>query len=463
MARRPPDRDDDDAPTLRASTGQAPAARPDPSLESGRTLDALCPAARVGRYIVLRTLGEGGMGVVLLAHDPELDRKVALKLWRTCGGEGYSSAEAQARLLREAQGMARLAHPNVVAVHDVGTWRDRVFMAMEYVEGVNLLAWLRAGPRRWREVLDVLLQAGRGLAAAHRSGLLHRDFKPANVLVGKDGRCRVCDFGLVKAAGGVVARAAEPGAAPLQGLRGADLLSTPLTTDGDAPGTVPYMAPEALTGAPTDARADQFAFCVSLYQALYGQRPFPGQDPAVLLDAVRHGAVREAPAGARVPAWVRRAVLRGLAFDPAQRWPSMDAMLDALEAVPRQRRRLALLAGGLAALAAVGAAVGLGLHQRASVCARTVAPAEEAWNPAVKERAAAAFAAVGRHPFAAESLQRTERTLDAWFEAWRAARREVPFRDPGDSMAVTPCGSRTMPHPKPQAQPGVKPVFRSPL
>ncbi len=239
--------------------GEAPRPR-DPSAE------ALERGAAVGRYVILDRIGAGGMGVVYAAYDPELDRRVALKLLRT----DRFAAPGHLRLLREAKALARLTHPNVVAVHDAGTFGDQVFVAMELVEGETLRQWLEAGARSWREVLDRLLAAGRGLAAAHAAGLVHRDFKPENVLLGRDGRVRVVDFGLAKA----LADAAEEPAAPDSGGE----LASPLTEWGAVLGTPAYMAPEQIRGIAADARSDQFSFCVALYEALYGERPF-GKGP----------------------------------------------------------------------------------------------------------------------------------------------------------------------------------------
>src|SRR5215470_6274154 len=227
---------------------------------------------RFGRYEVLRHAGAGGMGDVYAAYDPELERNVALKLLRP-GTAGARAAE----LKREAQALARLAHANVVAVHDVGTSDGQVYVAMELVEGPTLRAWLAEKPRTAVEILAVFDAAGQGLSAAHGAGLVHRDFKPENVLLGADGRARVTDFGLAVAAGAA----------------------------GELAGSVPYMAPEQLQGEAVDARADQFAFAVALYEALYGERPFAGSTggdvtptEALLLE-VLEGRVRPAPPRAR--------------------------------------------------------------------------------------------------------------------------------------------------------------------
>ena len=229
-----------------------------------RSEGKLVRGAQVGRYVVLDLVGEGAMGQVYAAYDPVLDRKVAIKLLHPL----VEGAEAQERLLREAKSLARVAHPNLVGVHDAGAFRDSVFIAMEFVEGQTLRAWLQPRTRNQREVLDAFLQAGRGLAAAHAAGLVHRDFKPENVLVGRDGRVRVSDFGLAR-------DVAEP-SRPAELAPDAALLETPKlqTATGALVGTPAYMAPEQLAGRRADARADQFSFAVALYEGLSGQRPF---------------------------------------------------------------------------------------------------------------------------------------------------------------------------------------------
>ncbi|MFY0562508.1 protein kinase domain-containing protein [Archangium lansingense] len=284
-----------------------------PTLPMHPGAHALVPGAQVGRYVVEGPLGEGGMGVVYAARDPGLGRTVALKLLRPGGG----GDEGRARLVREAQAMARLAHPNVLPLFEMGTEGGSVFLAMERVEGPTLAGWLRERERPWREVLSLFLQAGEGLAAAHRAGLVHRDFKPANVLVGADGRPRVTDFGLVR-----------HGAGMDEGLPG-DIASgdtgESLTRAGAVPGTPAYMSPEQLAGREVDARGDQFSFCVALHEALYGLRPF---------DVRVRGEARWSrvpmPRGPRLPGYVRAALDRGLALEPEARFPSMDALLVAL-------------------------------------------------------------------------------------------------------------------------------------
>jgi len=294
----------------------------------------------VGRYQIRELLGTGAMGAVYRAHDPDLGRAVAIKLVR----DGHATASSHLRLLREAQAMARLRHPNVVPIFDVGQAAGAVFVAMPLIEGGTLRSWLRDSPRSLGAMLDRFVAAGRGLSAAHTAGLVHRDFKPDNVLVGMDGEVQVADFGL--------ARLTDEEPAP---DACADVLTADaLTQTGAVLGTPPYMAPEQLRGRLLDARADQFSFCVALWEAVYSERPFP--DPPAdaahpvraRLDAIANGP-RPAPRLGR-PAWIAEVLSRGLAADPDQRWPSMQALLDTIAAHRAARRWPRWLAAGLGAV-----------------------------------------------------------------------------------------------------------------
>ena len=295
----------------------------------------------IGRFRVLRPLGAGGMSVVYAAYDEKLDRRIALKLLR--GGE---SPDSQARLLREAQAMARLSHPNVVAVHEVGTWNDQVYVAMEFVKGRDLRTWLAEAPQHHTDVLEVFAAAGRGLAAAHQAGIVHRDFKPANVLLGDDGRVRVVDFGLAR-----TGNDQQPEHSHAR-LPAAVSLTASLTATGALVGTPAYMSPEQHGGRLADARSDQFSFCVALYEGLHGAPPFAGATLAALADDVAAGRLAPVPEDSNVPIWLRRVVLRGLAVDPADRWPSMDDLLDELARDPEKLRRARVRVGLVAAAVA---------------------------------------------------------------------------------------------------------------
>jgi tetratricopeptide (TPR) repeat protein/TolB-like protein len=291
------------------------------ALKSTMTQGERVPTARpvpttLGRYTLLEPLGEGAMGVVYAAYDPKLERTIALKILKHEPGD---------RLLAEARAMARLAHPNVVAVHDVGVEQGQSYIAMERVDGQTLSAWL-ATPRGSDELIPLLCAVGRALAAAHAAGLVHRDFKPSNVLVDRQGRPRVGDFGL----------ALDPTAGG----------------SGEIAGTPAYMAPEQADGRPIDARADQFAYCVTFWEALHDTRPFGGTTPPEVQAEIARGRPRHG--GRRAPRWLERILLRGLATHPDHRFASMDALLAAIEA---RRRRRKVVAGALAAASLVGVAL----------------------------------------------------------------------------------------------------------
>ena len=291
------------------------------AVRSGLFGDSVAPP-RVGRYELLRCIGRGGMGIVYAARDVELGREVAIKLLRpelSHGGDGE-------RLTSEARALARLSHPNVVSVFDVGTFEGQRFIAMEYVVGQDLRRWLEA-PRRLRTLIEVFIGAGQGLHAAHRVGLVHRDFKPDNVLVGDDGRPRVLDFGLARPPDAADAALSHPPAIP----GGTDPLATVLTQAGQVIGTPAYMAPEQHLGEPADARSDQFSFAVALYHAVYGVRPFAGEDPQALALSIVRGRIRPSTPRYPVPRWLEDLLSRALSVDPAQRFETMAALISVLE------------------------------------------------------------------------------------------------------------------------------------
>ena len=300
---------------------------------------SLPPGTTIGRYVILGLIGAGGMGRVYAAYDPDLDRRVALKLVRPAS----RSRDAPKRLLREAQAMAQLTHPHVVSVYDVGTHRRQIFLAMEFVEGGSLRDWMRAKRHRHQEVLEVFRQAGRGLEAAHAAGLVHRDFKPSNVLVADDGRVCVADLGLARLIErrpeGALAmdEATEP--APPDGLTDR-LLTTPLTRSEAPVGSPIYMAPEQYARGEVDARSDQFSFCVALSEALFGRHPFEGSEDGVGGQHLPDARRSDPPDRSQVPRRIRAVVDRGLSIEPDGRYPSMSLLLDDLVPEPRQRGRL---------------------------------------------------------------------------------------------------------------------------
>ncbi len=376
-------------------------------------LAVLARGTMVGRYVVLERIGAGAMGIVYAAYDPELDRRLALKLVSPRGGERATSI-GRSRLLREAQALAKLTHPNVVTVHDVGTHGELVFVAMELVAGRTLTAWL-AGAPPLPDIVRVLADAGRGLAAAHAKGLVHRDFKPDNVMVADDGRVLVMDFGLARAQG-------EREPVRVDQAASSSPSAPELTRDGTIVGTPRYMAPEQLLGGVADARSDQFSFCVACYEALFGEHPFTGDSLTALVLAVTQGELRTDAKRARVSPWLRKLVLRGLSTDPAARWPSMDALLDALARDPTRRRRRLLFA--LAPLALAGAAIGwrtVTHARREAACADQGAAIDRLWNDRARADVAAAFSA-STAPFAPDSWVRLRPWLDGHAAAWAGAR-----------------------------------------
>ncbi|MBA3549201.1 MAG: serine/threonine protein kinase, partial [Nannocystis sp.] len=379
---------------------------------------------KIGRYTILDRLGEGGMGVVYTAYDDKLDRKIAVKVMRS--ESEREDSVGKARLLREAQAMARLAHPNIVIVHEVGEVDRQVFVAMEFIRGHSLDRWL-ADPHPWREILDVFLQAGRGLEAAHRAGLVHRDFKPQNVLVGSNsgstGAVKVLDFGLARSVGPGEVDASE--ALVPTATAAINLLDAHLTRTGALMGTPAYMAPEQHHGLPADARSDQFAFAVAFFEGLHHQHPFDCSTLATLLVDVASGKVRE-PAGAnKVPAWLRRAIQRGMAVDAADRYPSMSAMLAELGRDPATKRRRIFASTALAGLvgaASFGAATLS--SSAATVCQGAEAELADVWDADRKAAAERALLATGV-PYAAETWQRVTPQLDAYAHDWAAMRTEA--------------------------------------
>ncbi len=388
--------------------------------------------SKVGRYVVLDVLGMGGMGVVCTAYDPKLDRKVALKLLRPRVREGRSST-GRARLVREAQSLAKLSHPNIVTVHDVDTTPDgRIYMAMEFVQGRTLTQWMDAEKPTWRAKLDVFEQAGRGLAAAHAANITHRDFKPANALIGEDGRVKVLDFGLAKNEGGSLSTDSDDArldpSAPVSESASEDIMSVvqsttdmKLTMAGRIVGTPAYMAPEQRRGRPTGPATDQFSFAVAVYEGLYGKLPYRAENHS--RDAAR-GRILEPPTDTEVPAWVFRALRRALAPAPSDRYPSMGDFLTALRADPARRRRMiAGWVGGAVLLGGVGVSAVM-LSPDDSVCQGSRSRLQGVWDA---ERRAVVDASLRdtATAYAAYTAERVVEGLDTYVDGWVDARTTV--------------------------------------
>ncbi|MBA3549947.1 MAG: tetratricopeptide repeat protein [Nannocystis sp.] len=443
--------------------------------------------ATIDRYIVLDRVGAGAMGVVYTAYDPRLDRRIALKVMHARGG---AQADVVTRVLREAQALAKLSHPNVVAVYDANVVGEAVYLTMELIKGVSLTQWLKHGPRSVAAVLRVFIQAGRGLAGAHAAGLIHRDFKPDNVLVGDDGRVRVVDFGIARGADGpemlsvdqaleasrtgtpvtslkTPPQGTQPGESPVQPFASTDrgqvpgfgrgggvadtqraemradgtppprlqasqletaipgLSSIRLTRTGALVGTPAYMAPEQHIAARVDARADQFAFCIALYEALFGCHPFPARNYFQLSLSKLGGKVDPMIGRADVPVHVRKAILRGLLVDPDERFPDMEALLTVLSFDPdlRKRRRIAaaLIAGGTASLLAL---VGMEVFGGGPTCESAERHLAGVYDQPTRADIERAFLATGQ-PFAPKVLESTLGGLDRWSTRWLDMRREA--------------------------------------
>ncbi|PRQ04645.1 Serine/threonine-protein kinase PK-1 [Enhygromyxa salina] len=421
-----------------ASTGWEPTVDNEAGLALGvaQPQSSPGPGRGIGRFVILRLLGEGGMGKVYVGYDEQLDRKVAIKLLRPQA----AAKRAEQRLVREAQALARLSHPNVVQVYEAGTDAGAVFIAMEIVDGRTLSEWA-AEHTSWRARLEALIQAGRGLAAAHAAGLVHRDFKPDNVLVGRDGRVRVLDFGLVRSVtaevdaddealeitaerGGETTLADEDHSRTLSPGRPA-MLGADLTVRGTLMGTPIYMAPEQHRGAPCDAAADQFSFCVSAFEVLFGVQPYPAGQLRALAEAKHAGDIETIPSESPVPRAVREAIARGLAASPGARWPDMEALLAALERGLERRRPWRIPA---VAAAVVAATLGLGFGLRATApsevaqCELDASALAEVWDEPRREAMRAAFEATSLR-FESDAARQAERSLDDWSERWLAERR----------------------------------------
>jgi len=338
-------------------------------------LPAFAPGATIGHFRVVRELGAGGMGVVFEAHDPDLDRRVAIKVVR----DRNAGSAAGVRLIAEAQAMARLAHPNVVGVHEVGTIDNQVFLVMELVRGDTLAGWLDRHPRPWRDIVAVFVQAGEGLLAAHHAGLIHRDFKPSNVLIDLTGRARVSDFGLA---------------------RGDDHEKKKLAQGSEAStvaGTLAYMAPEQRAGEPVDARADQYAFAISLQQAL----------------APKHAVGKSSRR-------VKTAIARALEIDPDERFPSLDALLHELKSSLRSRRMMVASIGSGVIMAGLAASLFF-TRPEPDDCVNGTRLVDDIWKPSTRLAQLAKFMQV--RPGSVVTSASTAQLVDDWAERWKLGRK----------------------------------------
>ena len=399
-----------------------PAADPDAVTNDLRSLD---PRAHkddvrigptVGRYLVVEAIGRGAMGRVFRAYDPKLQREVALKIVQ----HEVLDAEMRPRVLREARAMARLSHPNVVAVHDVEDSLVGIMLVMEFVDGTTLHQWIKRGPHPWEQVVERFVAAGRGLAAAHAEGLLHRDFKPANVLVSRSGQVKVTDFGLAKLAAATGVRTSEE---PLPSSGNA--LDDALTGANAVVGTPRYMAPEQYGPDVLSPAVDQYALCIALWEALCGEAPFRGHSVGLMLRAKERGAPAWPSHADAVPTPIVDAICRGLEADPKARWPDVEALLAALnDDSDRMRRRTWFIGGGLAVLGGLAALVIPRLTTPEQRCMNDEIQLDGIWDEANKGRAHDAIMRTGLS-YAPSVWTHAETELDRYVEDWRGHKTQI--------------------------------------
>jgi serine/threonine-protein kinase len=377
---------------------------------------------RIGKFVVHGRIGAGAMSVVFAGYDETLGRRVAIKLLHARRGDG---PDLHVRMLREAQALARLDHPNVVRVYDAGEHEDRLFIAMELVDGTTLRKWTRDNEPPWTRTLAAYRQAGAGLAAAHEAGLMHRDFKPDNVMFGDDGRVRVMDFGLARGLEEPPSEPAPGSDADTSASADDDPLGAPLTHSGVLVGTPAYMAPEQLEGRPADSRADQFSFCVALWESLVGSRPYAGSTLRELAQSFERGRPEPTMMSGSMPAWIRRILERGLAVDPAARWPSMTVLLEQLARDPvRRRRRLGLLGLGGASVISLVTWQHTEAQRRIDRCAAAAAEIDETWNPAAADALTARLSSANPTLGPSASVRVID-YLDPYAQTWRETREAV--------------------------------------
>jgi serine/threonine protein kinase/tetratricopeptide (TPR) repeat protein len=402
----------------------------------------LAPGAILGRYHVLRLLGRGGMGAVYEAYDPQLGRKVAVKVLHQQAAQTQESQTivAQSHLIQEAQNLARISHPNIVPIYDVGRLADEsVYLAMEFVAGASLRAKIDAKKVHWREGLALLMQAGEGLCAAHAAGLLHRDFKPENLMVGDDGRVRVLDFGIALAASKQTTVEDISVDSLSFDRTSSETLSLDLKAkqDGDIAGTPAYMAPEQFYDVELSAAADTFSFGCVLFEVLAGERPFPSSPIKKRLASIRRGRVNWPR---KIPRWLRQIVEKSLAYQPEKRPASLAALLHEIRHGMRRdaRRKLGLrVVLGLSVPLFVGT-LALTRPEPAldPFCGDPSAIVDQVWNAQARQRMKAGFATT-TITLSSVILDDNFRALETWREAWIASARNLCPQADAPSVAAT--------------------------
>ncbi|MEX1364542.1 MAG: serine/threonine-protein kinase [Nannocystaceae bacterium] len=363
---------------------------------------------RIGRYTVLEEIGRGGMGTVYSAYDEQLGRKVALKVLRD---DELPTEEGRLRLRREAQALARLSHANVVTIHEVGIGDGRMYLAMEFIQGQSLDQWLRSEPA-WPEVLDAMVQAGRGLAAAHAADLVHRDFKLLNVMRAQDGVVKVLDFGLVREAhdDSVTSDPDLPSSSDSHSDMG-------LTLPGRVMGTPSYMSPEQHRGVVAGPQSDQYSFCIAVWESLSGSRPFGGSDMRKLAEAKLMGPPSWPSRAPSVGRRIVDALRRGLSPEPGDRWPSMDALLEALSWDPRRRRNRWWAGLGVLGALSLGGALQVGAQVQQMRCSGAEASLSGVWDETRRAQVEEGMVGIDRS-YAVAAWERTDQELSDYADAW---------------------------------------------
>ncbi len=372
-------------------------------------LDDIDRGVAISRYVVLNKLSHGPMGVVFVAYDPELDRRVALKLLRN-DVQGVDDAARRSRFFREAQALARVTHPNVITIFDIGSYGPYAFLAMNFVEGVTLAKWLKAQPRSAEEVLALFEKAGDGLAAAHAAKLVHHDVTPHNVLVSQSGEVFVTDFGLARA---IDSGAHPPITVPQPALQTNDFPSLQML------GTPRYMAPEQLDGQPVDARGDQFSFCASLFEALFGEVPFPGATVPEIQQRMSSNAMHVPASRKHVPPRAWQALMRGLSINPAARFPSMETLLDDLRSAPKNPRRLLYVRAAMGVLGALALGTWAGVAARSFTTQKCQDASTRfaAWDEGRRQQVRGVLSAA-KAEYAQETASKVDNTLTHYAESW---------------------------------------------
>jgi eukaryotic-like serine/threonine-protein kinase len=425
-----PENDDEDERERDAGLGEAAALSDTFPLDLdagelglGHPFDGVPRGAVIGRHVILGRIATGGTGVVYAAFDPVRDRKIALKLLPIEDDDPREAVRRRDEVVARIDATKAVDHPAVVETYEVTPYDGGVIVAMEFVDGINLRQWMEARdePFPWPEVLRVFREAGRGLAAAHAAGVIHGDFKPDNVLLAKEGRICILDFGLATE---LVEE--EPLELDLSELKEAlpGILSTheeslpELTELGPVMGTPAYMAPERHVGGAGDQKTDQFSFCVAFYEALYGERPFRGSKRTTLADETIHARVREAPRDSRVPPWLREVLVRGLSPRRSDRYPSMAALLHDLDRDPKaSRRRWVLGIGGVVGLGVVAAGVASLMAMESERCTPDEALLEGVWDHPARAELRRVLESAPR-PHASETWRVVEARIDEWTTQW---------------------------------------------